>query len=102
MSIGANSPRRRHARTLHGGVGRLAEISTGLIAAGKEPDTPVACGSGGTVPEQRTITGYARDIADRVAEAGLTAAGDHRVGDRSRPARGGLDWYERRLSSGAG
>ena len=43
----------------------------GLIAAGKEPDTPVACVRWGTVPEQRTITGTLEDIADRVAEAGL-------------------------------
>ncbi|HEX2740982.1 MAG TPA: uroporphyrinogen-III C-methyltransferase, partial [Rubrobacter sp.] len=35
---------------LYMGVGRLKEISTGLIAAGKSPDTPVACIRWGTRP----------------------------------------------------
>ena len=81
---------------LYMGVGRLAEISTGLIAAGKEPDTPVACVRWGTVPEQRTVTGTLEDIADRVAEAALKPPAIIVVGEVVALREAGLDWYEQR------
>ena len=81
---------------LYMGVGRLEEISKGLIAAARNPDTPVACIRWGTVPEQRTITGTLRDIADRVAEAGLKPPAIIVVGDVVALREKGLDWYERR------
>src|ERR687893_511203 len=81
---------------LYMGVGRLQEISTGLIAAGKSQDTPVACVRWGTVPEQRTVTGTLQDIADRVAEAGLKPPAIIVVGDVVALRKNGLDWYERR------
>jgi uroporphyrinogen III methyltransferase/synthase len=81
---------------LYMGVGRLEEISTALIAAGRDPDTPVACVRWGTVPEQRTITGPLEDIADRVAEAGLKPPAIIVVGDVVALRERGLDFYERR------
>jgi uroporphyrinogen III methyltransferase / synthase len=81
---------------LYMGVGRLEEISTELIGAGRKPDTPVACVRWGTVPEQRTITGTLQDIADRVAEAGLKPPAIIVVGDVVALREKGLDWYERR------
>ncbi len=81
---------------LYMGVGQLAEISAGLIAAGREPDTPVACVRWGTVPEQRTVTGKLEDIADRVAEAGLKPPAIIVVGEVVALREAGLDWYERR------
>jgi len=81
---------------LYMGVGRLEEISKGLIAAGRNPDTPVACVRWGTLPEQRTITGTLRDIADRVTEAGLKPPAIIVVGDVVALREKGLDWYERR------
>src|SRR5687768_8647624 len=81
---------------LYMGVGRLEEISTELITAGSDPDTPVACVRWGTVPEQRTITGTLEDIADRVAEAGLKPPAIIVVGDVVALREKGLDWYERR------
>jgi uroporphyrinogen III methyltransferase / synthase len=81
---------------LYMGVGRLEKISKGLIAAGRNPDTPVACVRWGTVPEQRTITGTLQDIADRVAEAGLKPPAIIIVGDVVALREKGLDWYERR------
>ena len=81
---------------LYMGVGRLAEISAGLIAAGREPGTPVACVRWGTVPEQRTVTGTLEDIADRVAEAGLKPPAIIVVGEVVALREVGLDWYERR------
>jgi uroporphyrinogen III methyltransferase/synthase len=81
---------------LYMGVGRLEEISTEIIAAGRDPDTPVACVRWGTVPEQRTITGTLDDIADRVAEAALKPPAIIVVGDVVALREEGLDWYERR------
>jgi uroporphyrinogen III methyltransferase/synthase len=81
---------------LYMGVGRLQEISNGLIESGRDPDTPVACVRWGTLPEQRTVTGTLQDIADRVAEAGLKPPAIIVVGDVVGLREEGLDWYERR------
>jgi uroporphyrinogen III methyltransferase / synthase len=81
---------------LYMGVGRLEEISKGLIEAGRDPDTPVACVRWGTVPEQRTITGTLQGIADRVTEAGLKPPAIIVIGDVVALREEGLDWYERR------
>jgi uroporphyrinogen III methyltransferase / synthase len=81
---------------LYMGVGRLAEISAGLISAGRALNTPVACVRWGTVPEQRTVTGTLEDIADRVAEAGLRPPAIIVVGEVVALREAGLDWYERR------
>jgi uroporphyrinogen III methyltransferase / synthase len=81
---------------LYMGVGRLKEISTELVGAGRSPETPVACVRWGTIPEQRTVTGTLEDIADRVAEAGLKPPAITVVGDVVALREAGLDWYERR------
>ena len=81
---------------LYMGVGRLEEISKGLIAAGRRRETPVACVRWGTVPEQRTVTGTLQDIADRVVEAGLKPPAIIVVGDVVALRESGLDFYERR------
>jgi uroporphyrinogen III methyltransferase/synthase len=81
---------------LYMGVGRLQEISVGLIAAGREPETPVACIQWGTVPSQQTVTGTLEDIPSRVAEAGLKPPAIIVVGEVVALREAGLDWYERR------
>ena len=81
---------------LYMGVGRLEEISSELIAAGRSPDTPVACVRWGTIPEQQTVTGTLEDFAGRVAEAGLKPPAITVVGDVVALREEGLDWYERR------
>ncbi len=81
---------------LYMGLGRLEEISKGLIAAGRSQETLVACVQWGTVPEQRTVTGTLQDIATRVAEAGLKPPAIIVVGDVVALRENGLDWYERR------
>ncbi len=81
---------------LYMGVGRLKEISTELVAAGRSPETPVACVRWGTIPEQRTVTGTLEDIAGRVEEAGLKPPAITVVGDVVALREAGLDWYERR------
>lgn len=81
---------------LYMGVGRIGEISADLVAAGKSPDTPVACVRWGTVAEQRTVTGTLDDIAERVSEAGLKPPAIIVVGEVVALREAGLDWYERR------
>jgi uroporphyrinogen III methyltransferase/synthase len=81
---------------LYMGVGRLREISSELISAGRSPDTPVAVIRWGTVSEQRTVTGTLKDIADRVAEANLKPPAITAVGGVVSLREAGLDWYERR------
>ncbi len=81
---------------LYMGVGRLREISSELISAGRSPETPVAVIRWGTIPEQRTVTGSLEDIADRVAEAKLKPPAITVVGEVVALRGAGLDWYERR------
>ncbi len=81
---------------LYMGVGRLCEISSELVSAGRSPETPVAVIRWGTVPEQRTVTGTLEDIADRVAEAELKPPAITVVGEVVALRGAGLDWYERR------
>ena len=81
---------------LYMGVGRLAEISAGLIAGGRPPETPVACVRWGTRSEQRTVTGTLGDIAEKVAEAKLKPPAITVVGDVVSLRDEGLDWFERR------
>ena len=81
---------------LYMGVGRLREISAGLVAAGRSPETPVACVRWGTLPEQRTVTGTLENIAERVAEANLKPPAITVVGDVVALRESGLDFFERR------
>jgi len=81
---------------LYMGVGRLREISAGLVSAGRSADTPVAVVRWGTVPEQRTITGTLGDIAARVEEADLRPPAITVVGQVVALREAGLAWYERR------
>ncbi|MGH3088673.1 MAG: uroporphyrinogen-III synthase, partial [Rubrobacteraceae bacterium] len=81
---------------LYMGVGRLKEISSSLVAAGRSPETPVAVIRWGTTPEQRTVTGTLEDIAGRVAEANLRPPAITVVGDVAALRASGLDWYERK------
>ena len=81
---------------LYMGVGRLREISSELISAGRSPGTPVAVIRWGATPEQRTLTGTLEDIADRVASANLRPPAITVVGDVVSLREAGLDWYERR------
>jgi uroporphyrinogen III methyltransferase/synthase len=77
------------------GVKNLPEICNSLIAHGRASDTPVAVIRWGTTPEQRTVTGTLRDIADRVAEAKLKPPAITVVGDVVR-LRDELNWFEQR------
>jgi uroporphyrinogen III methyltransferase/synthase len=81
---------------LYMGIGRIGEISSQLTAAGKSPETPVACVRWGTKTEQRTITGTLENIAEKVREAELRPPAIIIVGDVVALRDSGLDWYEKR------
>ena len=81
---------------LYMGVGRLREISKRLIAAGRAPETPVACVRWGTRPEQETVTGTLETIADTIEEAKLKPPAITVIGDVVALREEGLDWYEKR------
>ena len=85
---------------LYMGVGRLREISSRLVCAGRAPETPVAVIRWGTIPEQRTVTGTLEDISDKVEEANLKPPAITVVGEVVSLREAGLDWYERRPLSG--
>jgi uroporphyrinogen III methyltransferase / synthase len=81
---------------LYMGIGRLAEISSQLVGAGRDPETPVACVRWGTRSDQETVVGTLSDIAGRVAEANLKPPAITVVGDVVALRDEGLAWFEER------
>lgn len=77
------------------GVGNLEKIAANLIDHGRSPETPVAVIRRGTVPEQRTVVGRLRDIAERVREEGLKPPAIIVVGSVVE-LRHDLNWFETR------
>jgi len=52
---------------------RLRQVARDLMAAGRDPHTPVACIERATTPHQRVVTGTLADIAEAADRAGLCA-----------------------------
>ncbi len=63
------------------GVKRLATTAEELVAAGHDPETPVAVVERGTTPEQRVTVGTLATIAQRCAELGAGAPAITVIGD---------------------
>ncbi len=63
------------------GLSGLAGTAEDLIAAGRDPGTPVAVISDGWTPRQRTVTGTLASIAKAVADAALPGPAVIVVGD---------------------
>jgi uroporphyrinogen III methyltransferase/synthase len=80
---------------LYMGVRNLPRIAEQLIAGGRPESEPVAVVERGTLPGQRTVSGTLKDIAERVAEAGLKPPAITLVGPVAR-LRERLEWLERR------
>ena len=53
------------------GLGHLSQITDKLIREGKDPGTPAAVISGGTLPSEQMVKASLSGIAEAVAEAGL-------------------------------
>ncbi|HEY5639475.1 MAG TPA: uroporphyrinogen-III C-methyltransferase [Dehalococcoidia bacterium] len=77
------------------GVKNLPDIVANLVANGRSGTTPAAVIRWGTTPEQRTVTGTLSDIAERVAEAGITPPAITVVGETVK-LRETLSWFESR------
>ncbi len=63
------------------GVGRLPELSAGLIAAGRDPETPVAVVERGWTPRQREARGTLATIAEVVRVRGIESPAVIVLGD---------------------
>lgn len=74
-------------------VKNIDVLSQKLIENGRRPDTPVAVIRWGTRPDQRTIVGTLKDIADIVREKDIRPPAVTVVGDVVR-LREELKWYE--------
>jgi uroporphyrinogen III methyltransferase/synthase len=77
------------------GVGNLAHITQSLIDHGRSPETPVAVIQRGTVPEQRTVTGVLRDIAEKAKKEEIRPPAVIVVGEVV-SLRKDLAWYEKK------
>lgn len=77
------------------GIGRLAENSEALIAAGRSADEPSAAIQQGTTPGQRVAVATLGTIAEEVAREKIKAPALVVVGEAVR-RREGLRWFEDR------
>ncbi len=82
------------------GVGRLGAICEALVAAGRDPDTPVGIVERGTLPTQRVTTGTLATIAAVAAERGVTSPAVTVVGEVV-AVRDAIGWAERLPLAGA-
>jgi uroporphyrinogen III methyltransferase/synthase len=73
--------------------GHLGDISKGLQAAGRDPETPVAVTSIGTTTQQRTVVSTLTDMAADVRTARLGAPAITVIGDVV-AMRDALSWFE--------
>lgn len=74
-------------------VARIAEVASGLIDAGRKPDTPVAMTRVGTTTEQTTVVSTLAEIAADAKTAGMTAPAITVVGEVV-TMREALSWFE--------
>ncbi|MFA5065489.1 MAG: uroporphyrinogen-III C-methyltransferase [Dehalococcoidia bacterium] len=75
------------------GMQNLRLITTLLLKHGMKPNTPVAVIRDGTLPTQFTVTGTLKNIAQKAAEAGMTAPAVIVIG-RVVEMRRDLLWFE--------
>ena len=74
-------------------VARIGEVASGLVAAGRSAETPVAMTRVGTTTEQTTIVSTLADIAADAKAAGMTAPAITVVGQVV-TMREALSWFE--------
>ncbi len=81
------------------GVKNLAKIAEKLIAAGRDPKTPVALVRWGTTPQQTTLAGTLDTIVAQAEAAALTPPVTIVVGEVVK-LRETLNWFEKRALFG--
>jgi len=77
------------------GVSHLSEITSRLIAAGVNADTPALCVEWGTTEHQRVVEGTLGTLAQRVGESGLQPPALTVIGETVRLRSTGLNWFEK-------
>lgn len=75
------------------GIRNIGQIAGSLVACGRDPETPVAVITKGTLPTQRSVSGTLADIAERVQESGIKPPGLIVVGEVV-AFRDRLNWFE--------
>lgn len=81
------------------GVKNLANIAEKLMAAGRDPKTPVALVRWGTTPQQTTVVGTLDNIVGKVQAVGLKPPATIVVGEVIK-LRDTLNWFEKRALFG--
>lgn len=76
------------------GVRKLGELMQKLVAHGRPATCPAAVIQSASLPEQRTVIGTVRDIAQRAADAGIGMPALTVVGEVVR-LRSELRWYDK-------
>ena len=77
------------------GIGRLGELTRGLIDSGRDPDEPAAVVERGSLPGQRTVTSTLAGLPDAAASAGLRPPSIVITGPVV-SRRDALRWFEQR------
>lgn len=77
------------------GIKNLPNLTRDIIAAGRDPKTPVAVVRWASTPEQRTVVGNLETIADIVRENNIKPPSLIIIGEVVN-LRDTIDWYEKR------
>ncbi len=77
------------------GLDRIEEIVSRLLAGGRDPESPAAVISHGTLPSQRTVTATLAELPDAVASAEVVAPSLIVVGECV-TERETIAWFEQR------
>ena len=77
------------------GLGNIEIIMKKLLEAGKDPSTPAAVISRGTLPEQTSVLGTISDIAEKARSLNVKTPATLLVGDVA-TLKNSISWYERK------
>lgn len=77
------------------GLGNIETIMKKLLDAGKDPETPAAVISRGTLPEQVSVLGTISDIAEKTGNLDVRTPATLLVGEVA-SLRNSISWYEKK------
>ena len=77
------------------GLGNIETIMKKLLDAGKDPATPAAVISRGTLPEQTSVLGTISDIAEKTRNLDMKTPATLLVGEVAR-LKDSISWYEKK------
>ena len=77
------------------GLSNIESIMKKLLESGKEPSTPVAVISCGTLPEQKSVVGTISDIAEKTRVLDMQTPATIVVGEVASLAEA-IEWYEKK------